>query len=114
MSNLTDAVGRPVRTATQGGTAWLLVEFIDAFLWNMDERQYGIAVALLTVVISYAQNLIENRAGVAFLRELPDREVDVMEKNEKGAFTYDGGGVVLLLLAVVGVVVIVLALLDKL
>ncbi len=109
MSNLTDAIGRPVRTATQGGLGWLIVEFVDAFFWNMDERQYGAAVALLTVLISWIQNLVENRAGVAFLRELPDKEVDVVEKNEKGVVETNA---IVLALAVVGIVLIVLLVAD--
>ncbi len=109
MSGISDAVARPVRTATQGGLGWLIVEFIDAFLWNMDERQYGAAVALLTVIISWVQTQVENRAGTAFLREMPPREVDVVEKNENGAV--DGGyGPIILALAVVGIVLIVLLL----
>lgn len=37
-----------------------------------------------------------------------------MEKNEKGAISFDGAGIILLLLAIVGVVVLVLAALGKL
>lgn len=63
------ALARPVRTATQGGAGWVATEFVDAFLWNMSERQYGIAVVVLGTLIGWIQVLVENKVGVGFLRE---------------------------------------------
>lgn len=106
MSKVSDAVARPIRTAAQGGTGWLVVEFIDAFLYDMTDRQYGIAVALATVILSWGQNLLENKFGAALLRELPTKGVDVVEKDEKGAVEYNHP--LILILAVVGIVLLVL------
>lgn len=67
------AAKRPIRTATQGAPAWILTEAIDSMLWDMDDRQYGVMVLLLTMVISYAQTAIENWHGSGFLRDdLPE------------------------------------------
>lgn len=106
MTGIRDTIARPVRTAAQGGTGWLVVEFIDAFVYDMSDRQYGIAVALATVVLGYLQNVVENLSGVALLRDLPTKEVDVVEKDETGVIEYNNP--ILLILAVVGIVLLVL------
>ena len=69
---VSQAVARPVRTGVQGGVGWVVAEFIDAFLWNMDERQYGILIVLVTMVAGWIQVLAENHFGKAFLREIPE------------------------------------------
>lgn len=63
------SVGRPVRTAVQGTVAYALVEFVDAFAFDMSERQYGAAVVLLTLVLSWVQVLVEDFTGKALLRD---------------------------------------------
>ena len=80
MSNtVSEAVARPVRTATQGGLAWALVETTDAFIWNMDDRQYGVAIVLLGILFSFIQTAIEDGIGKAFLRDLPPQPQPILE-----------------------------------
>lgn len=63
-------VNRPVRTAAQSTVAFAVVEFTDSFdIIGMDERQYGAAVVILTIVFSWAQVLIENWFNIGVLRE---------------------------------------------
>lgn len=69
---VSEVLARPLRTAPQGGAAWAVTEGVDAFIWNMDDRQYGILVVLLTMLFSFVQAAIENGIGKAFLRTLPD------------------------------------------
>lgn len=77
---VSEVLARPLRTAPQGGGAWAVTEFIDAFIHNMDDRQYGILVVLLTIFFSYAQTAIENYKGKAFLRQVPPLKVPVVDK----------------------------------
>lgn len=62
-------VNRPVRTAAQGSVAFALVEFVDAFFYDMSERQYGALVAMLVIVFSWLQVLLENQFNVGVLRD---------------------------------------------
>lgn len=71
-TRVSEAVARPLRTAPQGGLAWAITEGVDAFFWNMDERQYGVAIVLLTIIISFIQTTIEDGLGKAILRDVPD------------------------------------------
>lgn len=71
-TRISEAVARPLRTAPQGGAAWALTEGIDAFLWDMNDRQYGILVVLLTMVFSFIQVAIEDGISKAFLRNVTD------------------------------------------
>lgn len=82
---VSDRVARPLRTAPQGGLAWAITEGIDAFLWDMDDRQYGVLVVLLTMTVSFIQSTVENGLGKAFLRkvETPPVETPVID-NEGG------------------------------
>ena len=59
---------RPVRTGTQGVVSLAFVEFIDAFFFNFDDRQYGALVVFLTIVLGWLQVAIENKTGKTFLR----------------------------------------------
>lgn len=67
------AITRPARTALQATPALALTEFIDAFLFDLNEPQYGALVGLLTVAIGWVQTLTENRVGHGLLRDVPDR-----------------------------------------
>ncbi len=81
MSNTTvsTTVANPIRTGVQGGVAWGVTEFLDAFeIVNMDERQYGVTLVLLTIVFSWLQNLVENYFGVGFLRKMPQADAPVV------------------------------------
>lgn len=78
---VTDKVSRPTRALGQGGTSWIIVELVDAFFFDLTDRQFGALVAGLTVAISWAQVVIENWAGVGFLRkpEPPAKKVEPIE-----------------------------------
>lgn len=78
-TKVSEAVARPVRGAVQGGAGWVVTEFIDAFFWDMNDRQYGILVVAAGAVLSYIQNKLEERAGVALLRDLPPKPQPVVE-----------------------------------
>lgn len=67
------AITRPIRTALQATPALALTEFIDAFVHDLNEQQYGALVGLLTVVIGWAQTLTENSLGKGLLRDVPDK-----------------------------------------
>lgn len=86
MSNtiVSEAVARPVRTAVQATPAWAITEGIDAFLWDMSDRQYGIAVILFTMLIGFVQNAIENGIGKAFLRDTRVTDVPAVDTSGKG------------------------------
>lgn len=74
-------LANPVRTGVQGGLAWGVTEFLDAFnIVEMDDRQYGVSLLLLTIVFSFVQNLGENYLGVAFLRRVPEPKQPVVDK----------------------------------
>jgi hypothetical protein len=78
--SVSQSVARPVRTTVQGGAAFAVTEFIDAFgIVQMDERQYGACAVILTIVFSWAQTLIENGLGKGFLRRVPGTKVDVID-----------------------------------
>lgn len=66
------AIARPARTAIQATPAVAIAAFIDAFLYDMTDVQFGAAVGALTVVIGWAQTLAENVAGRGLLRDVPD------------------------------------------
>ena len=65
-------ITRPARTALQATPAVAIAAFIDAFLYDMTDVQFGAAVGLLTVVIGWTQTLAENVSGRALLRDVPD------------------------------------------
>jgi len=110
---ISDAVARPVRTTMQGGVGLILAQFVDAWIYDMNDVQMGSLVALLTIVLSWVQPLVEDRIGTGLMRDVPSREVPVVD-NEKNEGGYSTGELVLLLLAAVGVVLIILALTDNL
>ena len=67
---VSQALARPLRTGPQGGLAWAVTEGFDAFIVDMNDRQYGILVVLLTMLFSFLQASLENGLGKAFLRRL--------------------------------------------
>lgn len=62
------AVSGPVRTAAQLVPAAVITEFLDAFVYDFDEKQYAALVAILLLGTSFVQNLIEARRNKAFLK----------------------------------------------
>jgi hypothetical protein len=81
MSNtVSTSVANPVRTGLQGGAAWVVTEGIDAFLYDMDDRQYGVALVGLAMVFSFIQNVAENHFGVGLFRRVPEPDQPVVDK----------------------------------
>lgn len=76
---VSEAVARPVRTAGQLVPAVVIVDVVDAFVTDLDERQYGVAVAALTLLISWVQTVVENHYGRALLRQVPPTTVPVVD-----------------------------------
>ena len=92
MSNtVNEAVARPLRGAAQSATAVTIIEFVDVFFYDMDERGYTAAVVLLALALSSLQAFVENRTGKAFLRHVPSRGVPVTDDDEVGARRVDTG-----------------------
>lgn len=95
---ITEAAARPLRTAGQGGLGWIVTELIDAFAWDLTDRQYGVLVLAFGVLFSFVQTTVENRTGKALLRTIPPRRAEVV----------DGGHVDLATALLVGVLALVL------
>lgn len=73
-----ETVARPVRTTVQLVPAAVITEVIDAFFWDLDERQYAALLGLLTILFSFLQVVLENHTGKAFLRQVPPKEVPLV------------------------------------
>ena len=67
-NTVTRALAGPVRTATQLVPAFVITEFIDAFAYDFDEKQYAAMAALLLLGTSLIQNVIEQARGRGFLK----------------------------------------------
>lgn len=78
-TKVSEALARPVRTGVQGSAGWVGTEFIDAFIYNMNDRQYGIMVVVLTIAFGWIQVLAENYFGKALLRKVPAPQVPVVD-----------------------------------
>lgn len=70
-SELPPSVANPVRTAVQVVPAAALTEFVDAFIFDMSEKQYMALAGVLLLVFSWGQNVIEEVRGKAFLKKNP-------------------------------------------
>ena len=53
----------PARTAVQLVPAAIITEAIDAFAYNMSEKQYAALLGLLLLASSFFQNYIEFKKG---------------------------------------------------
>jgi hypothetical protein len=79
-TTVSTSVANPIRTGVQGGLAWGVTEFLDAYeIIAMDERQYGVTLVLLTIAFSALQNVAENFLGKGFLRNVPEPEQKVID-----------------------------------
>lgn len=70
-----ETIARPARTLMQGGPALVIVELIDAFTYDMADRQYGVLVAALTLLFSWVQAAVEDYKGKAVLRDITTENV---------------------------------------
>jgi hypothetical protein len=104
MSNVSETIARPTRTALQLGAGTVITELIDSFLTDLDAKQYGALVAGITLVLSCVQAAVENHTGKALLRSVPPREVPVADDGQAGYGVIDLLVIVILVLLVVWLV----------
>lgn len=64
------SVAGPVRTAVQFVPAYVITEFIDAFFYDFNEKQYAALAGVLLVGFSWAQNFVESRKGISFMSQV--------------------------------------------
>jgi len=76
---VSEVIARPTRTAVQATPSFAVTEFIDAFLYDMSDRQYGALVVLLTLIVGLVQNAVENYSGKGFLRKVPPTDAPVVD-----------------------------------
>jgi len=69
-ASVSTSIANPIRTGVQFVPSAAITEFIDAFIYDMDEKQYLAMAGLLLMLISYGQNFVENQRGRGFLREV--------------------------------------------
>lgn len=71
-----ESVGRTVRTAGQLVPSVVIVELVDAFFYNMDDRQYAALAAGLLLLFTFLQNAYEDykNKGLWF-RSVPPKYV---------------------------------------
>ncbi len=62
------SVANATRTVVQAGPAWIIIEFIDAGIYDMTDRLFAASVLLLTMIFSFIMPLIENKLGRALMR----------------------------------------------
>jgi hypothetical protein len=59
--------------------AAIVTELVDIFVFDLDERGYLAVFAGLTLLLGWAQTLVENHYGKAFLRKVPPYDVPVTD-----------------------------------
>lgn len=79
-SHVMDAIARPARTAMQATPAWIITEFVDAWFYDMNDRQFSVTVLALTMVFSSLHALIEDRVGKGILRRVPAPPAPVIDE----------------------------------
>lgn len=71
-----DGVARVARTATFGGAAEVIIQFIEAFITDFNEAQHVAALGMLTLSINGTVVLIEHlKQSGLFLRRVPTPDV---------------------------------------
>ncbi len=70
MNQITEKAARPARTLMQASPAFATTEGIDAWLYDMNDRQYGVTIILLTMLFSFFQTAYEDYKGRAVLRNV--------------------------------------------
>ena len=71
-------VARGTRTAVQGGAGILLAELVDSLV-DLPDPTVVILAAVLGGLVSWAQVLVEDAVGRAFLREIPEPDQPVAD-----------------------------------
>lgn len=62
-TRVSEAIARPARTAIQAAPAAAITEFVDAFFYDMADKQYAALLVMLTLMFGWAQALYENNRG---------------------------------------------------
>jgi hypothetical protein len=70
--------------------AAIVVEIVDSTFWDMNQRQYTAIFAGLTLLFGFIQVHFENRTGKAFLRQIPPKDVPVVD-DDKPVIPEDDG-----------------------
>lgn len=78
-ARVSETIARPARTGPQAVVAFATVEFIDSFVRDLTEKQYGAAVGLLVLILAGVQVMIENGVGKAIFRAVPPKHVPVKD-----------------------------------
>lgn len=77
-STVSETVARPVRTAIQMAPAYVFTDFVDAFIHNLSDKQYGALFGVLTIALAWGQTAIEDARGRGWwLRNVPPKHVNV-------------------------------------
>ncbi len=84
VTRVSDSVARPVRTLGQLTASAVFTEFIDAFLYDMSEKQYAALLGLLTILFTWLQVIVENWRGKALLRNIPEKPAPVVDSGPDG------------------------------
>jgi hypothetical protein len=89
-TTVSEAVARPARTAIQVVPSAAITEFVDAFLYDMTDRQYAALVVVLTLAFGWAQAAIENARGKGlWLRDVPPKRAPVKDERPRGIYGHD-------------------------
>lgn len=80
-TGISQQVARPVRTAAQLVPSAIITEFVDAFIHNLDDKQYAALGALLLLIFSFIQAHFEDVAGIGFLRQPNGHHVAVVNES---------------------------------
>lgn len=80
--NVSTAIANPIRTGVQLVPSAVITEFIDAFVYDMSEKQYLALAALLLLLVSFVQNTVENHHKRGFLRQVPPTDVPVIDDEQ--------------------------------
>ena len=62
-TRVSEAIARPARTAIQVVPSAAITEFVDAFIYDMNDRQYAALVVMLTLLFAWIQAAYENAKG---------------------------------------------------
>lgn len=77
-TTVNDGVARTTRTGVWLGAAETIVQFVEAFVTELDEAEHVALLATLTLVVNLCVGLYENHRGKGlFLRQVPPREAPV-------------------------------------
>lgn len=62
-TRVSEALARPARTAIQAAPAAAITEFVDAFFYDMADKQYAALLVMLTLLFGWLQAAYENAQG---------------------------------------------------